>query len=123
MPKFDPERVELFFELFEKIAKQRDWPEHEWVTIIQGSLTGKAQEAYVVLDIAQMADHGTVREAVLKGYELVPEAYRQQFRTERIQPGQTYLDFARQQEAAFDKWLRASTVYDFKGLRELIDLE
>lgn len=117
VPKFDPERVKLFFELFKKIAKQRDWPEHKWVTLIQGSLTRKAQEAYVALDIAQMVDYGTVREAVPKAYELVPESYRQHFRTERIQPGQTYLDFARQQEVAFDKWLRASTVYDFKGLR------
>lgn len=44
VPRFDPEKVELFFEMFEKIAKQRSWPEEEWATLIQGSLTGKAQE-------------------------------------------------------------------------------
>lgn len=60
---------------------------------------------------------------MLRAYELVPEAYRQQFRTDRVQPGQIYLNFARQQDTAFDKWLRASKVHDFKELRELMVLE
>lgn len=123
VPRFDPDKVEVFFEMFEKIAIQREWPKEEWVTLLQGSLTGKAQEAYVALDLGQIEDYDVVRQAVLKAYELVPEAYRQRFRTERVKPGQTYLDFARQQEAAFDKWLRASEVYDLKELRELIVLE
>ena len=33
------------------------------------------------------------------------------------------MDFARHQEAAFDKWVRASEVYDFIELRELMVLE
>lgn len=109
--------------MFEKIAVQRAWPKEDWVTLIQGSLTGKAQEAYVALDLAQSDSYDIVRQAVLKAYELVLEAYRQWFRTERLQSGQTYLDFARQQEAAFDNWLRASEVFTFKELRELIVLE
>lgn len=46
--------------MFEKIAVQRDWPKKEWVTLIQGSLTGKAQEAYVALDLSQIDDYGVV---------------------------------------------------------------
>ena len=123
VPKFEPDNCELFFEMFEKIALPRQWPKEEWVTLIQGSLTGKAQAAYVALDLSQLGDYDLVRQMVLKAYELVPEAYRQSFRTEKVKPGQTYLDFARQQEAMFDKWLRASDVYDFKQLRELMVLE
>lgn len=33
-----------------------------------------------------------VQQAVLKAYELVPEVGRQQYQTETIQPGQTYLN-------------------------------
>ena len=123
VPKFEPDNCELFFEMFEEIALPRQWPKEEWVTLIQGSLTGKAQAAYVALDLSQLGDYDLVRQTVLKAYELVPEAYRQSFRTEKVKPGQTYLDFARQQEAMFDKWLRASDVYDFKQLRELMVLE
>ncbi|KAK0144590.1 Retrovirus-related Pol polyprotein from transposon 412 [Merluccius polli] len=109
--------------MFEKIALPRQWPKEEWVTLIRGSLIGKAQAAYVALDLSQIGDYDLVHQTVLKAYELVPEAYRQSFRTEKVKPGQTYLYFARQQEAAFDKWLRASDVYDFKQLRELMVLE
>ncbi len=123
VPKFDSEKVESFFDMFEKIATQRVWPKEHWVTLIQDSLTGKAQEAYVALDLEDSDDYDEVHQAVLKAYELVPEAYRQQFRSEKIRSGQTYVDFARQQEAAFDKWLRASEVYNFNELRELMVLE
>ncbi len=85
MPRFDPETVELFFEMFKEIAVQRDWPKVEWVALMQGSLTGKAPEAYAALDLSQSHDYDTVRQALLKAYELVSEAYRQRFRTERIQ--------------------------------------
>lgn len=44
----------------------------------------------------------------LIAFELVPEAYRQQFQTEKLKAGQTYRDLAKQQELLFDDWLRAS---------------
>ena len=123
VPRFDSGKVESFFEMFEKIARQREWPQNQWVTLIQSSLTGKAQEAYLALSPQDSEDYDKVRQAVLKVFELVPEAYRQQFRSERPRPGQTYMDFARQQEAAFDKWVRASEVYGVQQLRELMILE
>ncbi len=60
------------------------------MTLIQGSLKGKAQEAHVTLDLNQIEDYDVVQQAVLKTYELVPEAYRQRFRTEKLHQGQTY---------------------------------
>lgn len=67
------------------------------MTLIHSSLTGKAREAYVDKDFSQSGDHDTVRQAVLKADEVVPEAYRQWF--SRIQLGQTFLDFAQQQSS------------------------
>lgn len=64
--------MELFFKMFEKIAIQQAWPKKEWVTLIQGSITGKAQEAYVALDCSEIGSYGVVRQAVLKAYMLVP---------------------------------------------------
>lgn len=76
--------------MFEKIAGQRHWPKEEWVALIQSSFTGKAQEAYVAMDLDDATDYDLVRRAVLNVYELVPEAYRQRFRTVRVHLGQTY---------------------------------
>ncbi|KAL2081327.1 hypothetical protein ACEWY4_023180 [Coilia grayii] len=123
MPRFCPESPDVFFEAFERIATEREWPVEEWVTLIRRELTGKGQEAYTSLAFGDSCEYETVKRAVLRAYDLVPEAYRQQFRHAKLSPGQSYVDFARQQELTFDKWLRASEVYTFQDLRKLIILE
>ena len=65
-----------------------------------------------------------MRQAILKAYELVPEAYRQKFRNSAKQDSQTYIEFARQKEALFDRWCAAKTVEkDFNKLRQLMLVE
>ena len=41
---------------------------------------GKAREIYTQLSLEQSSNYDKVKELILKGYELVPEAYRQKFR-------------------------------------------
>ena len=50
--------------------------------LLQSVLVGKAREIYIQLDVEQAANYN-VEELILKGYELVPEAYHQKFRTLR----------------------------------------
>jgi len=45
-----------------------------------------------------------VKQVVLKAYELVPEAYRQNYRKCRKDEKQTFTEFARTKEALFDRW-------------------
>lgn len=66
----------MFFEAFERIEVEIKWPQEKWTLLIQGSLEGKAQEAYAAL---AALDFEVVKKNVLAAYELVPEAYRQQF--------------------------------------------
>lgn len=47
MPKFSADQVDVFFDTFERIARERQWPKEEWVTLVSREFTGKAQEAYV----------------------------------------------------------------------------
>lgn len=109
-PKFTPEKADTFFDMFEKIARQCGWAEEHWVALIQSLLTGKAQ-AYIMLNIEDSEDFNCVREAVLKQYALVSEAYRQRFRSDRIKVGQSYVEFAKQQAVSFERWLKASEAY------------
>ena len=44
-----------------------------------------------------------VKAVVLKAYELVPEAYRQKFRSTTKRENQTYVEFAREKETLFNK--------------------
>lgn len=57
-------------------------------------LTGKAQQVFSVLSSADCGKYSVVETAVLKTYELVPEAYRLRFRGWRRGDG-SHLEFMR----------------------------
>lgn len=64
-----------------------------------------------------------VKQAVLKAYELVPEAYRQKFRGVRRQDRETYVEFAPELSTLFGHWRLASEVKTFEQLCELVLVE
>lgn len=77
MPRFYPEQVDVFFDAFERVATERDWPREDWVTLVRREFTGKTQEAYIALSAVDATEYDLVKKAVLRAFELVPEAYRQ----------------------------------------------
>lgn len=81
VPKFDEGDPNKFFSLFERIANTRNWPDSERVVMLQSVFTGKAQAAYSTRSERDSKSYRIVKEAVLKAYELVPEAYRHRFRS------------------------------------------
>lgn len=76
------------------MADARGWPDGDRTLMLQCVFTGKAQEAYSALSPGDSMDYAKVRAAVLKAYELVPEAYRQRFRGWRKGDRQTHVEFA-----------------------------
>ena len=85
---------------------------------------GKAREIYSSLSIEQCQNYDAFKKAVLKAYELVPEAYLQKFRSAKKESNQTHVEFARVQEQMFDRWLSSKNVNgDFKQLRQLVLIE
>ena len=82
-------------------------------------MTGKAQRAVAALDYWLGLDYDSLRKAVLEAYGSVPEAYRLRFRELRRQPGETYLDFWRNQEMAIDRWRNSWEAFDYSELRAL----
>ena len=123
VPRFNEKEVSKFFESFEKVASQLKWPKDYWAIMLQAVLTGKAQVAYSSMSAEESASYDKVKQAILKAYELVPEAYRQKFRDLRKIQGQTYMDFAKQKERLFEEWCKSKDVSEFDSLRELLLLE
>ncbi len=123
LPKFNERDPETFFSLFERVAETRKWPESAQTLMLQCALTGRAQEAYSSLSFTDSQNYLSVKFAVLKAYELVPEAYRQRFRTWRKAEKQTHLEFARDLTAHFTHWCSALNVDCFQDLCDLIVLE
>ena len=92
-----------YFVHFEKIANSLEWPQEVWPLLLQSVLTRKAREIYSALPVERSSQYMEVRQAILKAYELVPEAYRQKFRSCVKQESQTYVEFTREKEALFDR--------------------
>ena len=96
VPPFQEKEVDKYFAHFEKVADGLNWPKEEsWVLLLQSVLVGKAQEIYGSLSVEQSSDYEHVKEAILKAYELVPEAYRQKLRNYLKYDGKTHVEFAR----------------------------
>ena len=80
------------------------WPRECWSMLLQTVLTGKAQRAYATLPTENCPDYELVKAAILKIFELVPEAYRQRFRMQRKKENQSYVEFLREKANALEKW-------------------
>ena len=76
VPPFQEKEVDKYFLHFEKVAENLNWPKEHWTLLLQSVLIGKAREIYTQLGVEQSHHYETVKELILKGYELVPEAYR-----------------------------------------------
>ena len=121
VPKFEEANVDGYFAHFERTALNLGWPKECWSMLLQTVLTGKAQRAYATLPTENCADYDLVKAAVLKSFELVPEAYRQKFRTQRKTENQSYVEFLRKKENALDKWCDSKRIdRDAEKLRQLI---
>ncbi len=123
LPKFNEHDPDVFFSLFETMSEERNWSRSIRIVMLQTVITGKAQETYAALTMEDRKDYEKVKVAILKAYELVPEAYRQRFRSWRKGDRQTHSEVVRDLVSYFDRWCVASAVDDFEKLRDLVILE
>lgn len=91
--------------------------------LLQYKIQGKAQEVVSSLPLADSLQYDIVKEAMLRAYKLVREAYQQRFRGHRKSPSLTNVAFAREKGTLFDRWCSACKVTDYAVLRELVLVE
>ena len=103
VPKFEEANVDEYSAYFEQTALNLGWPRECWSMLLQTVLTGKAQRAYATLPTENCADYELVKAAILKSFELIPEAYRQRFRMQRKKENQSYVEFLQEKENALEK--------------------
>ena len=124
VPPFQEKEVDKYFLHFEKVAENLKWPKEHWTLLLQSVVIDKAREIYTQLPLDQSSDYDTVKNLILKAYELVPEAYRQKFRNCRKEHDQTHVEFARTKEQLFDRWCSSKDVKsDHAKLRQLMLVE
>lgn len=123
LPKFDEKDPDTFFALFEWVAGIRGWSDAHQTLMLQCIFTGRAQRAFSALSSVDSASYGKVKAAVLKAYELVPEAYRQKFRNWKRRDQQTHVEFVQDILTHFNRWCSGSSVESYDDLCDLIVLE
>ena len=123
VPQFNESDIDKYFLHFEKVAETCKWPKDIWTMLLQSVLVGKAQEIYAALTLEQSSDYAVVKEAILKAYELVPEAYRQKFRYCKGKEGQTFVEYVRVKEILFNRWCSSQNVTSLDDFKQLILLE
>ncbi|XP_072928239.1 uncharacterized protein [Hemitrygon akajei] len=124
VPPFEEMDVDKFFLHFEKVAVNQNWPKGKWAVLLQSVLRGKAQQAYSALSMDESKDYEEVKRAVLRSYELVPEAYQQKFQNLRKPWNHTYLEFAREMQMNCERWCASKGVVgDYDKLLQLILME
>ena len=124
VPTFQEKEVDKYFAHFEKVADSLNWPKESWVLLLQSVLVGKAQYIYGSLSVEQSSNYEHVKEAILKAYKLVPEAYRQKFRNHLKYDSKTHVEFAREKENLFNRWFHSKEIGQyFKKLKQMVLLE
>ena len=124
VPPFIEKDVDKYFLLFEKVAKDLNWPLDKYTILLQSALKGKASETYTALSPEQTCDYQFVKESILKAYQLIPEAYRQKFRNHKKDNDKTHVEFGREKERLLDRWCDSEEIRkDYERLRQMILLE
>ncbi|XP_076035999.1 uncharacterized protein LOC143021962 [Oratosquilla oratoria] len=124
VPKFNEDEPDRFFALFEKMAHLNGWPLDRWTQLVYRSFTGKALGVFSALSEEQVKDYYMVKSTVLTSYQLVPEAYRQQFRNLKKGGKETYVEYFRRKQALFQRWMESESAHQSHDkLAELILLE
>ena len=124
VPPFQEREVDKYFLHFEKVAKNCAWPKEYWTMLLQSVLIGKARDIYSELSVELSGDYDTVKELMLKGFELVPEAYRQKFRNLESNRSKTYVQFVQEKEQLVYRWrLSENADKEHKRSGELMLLE
>ena len=124
VPPFQEKEVDKYFLHFEKVAENLNWPKEHWTLLLQSVLIGKAREIYTQLAVEQSHHYETVKELILKGYKLVPEAYMQKFRNCKKDSNHTHVEFARNKEQLFDGWCCSKKIHqNYDKLRQLMLVE
>ncbi|WP_353803955.1 hypothetical protein, partial [Acinetobacter baumannii] len=115
------EGLDLYLTRFERLATEYKLDPTHWSFKLSQGLRGKAYDIYSKLPTDRVTDYHKVKEALLTGFELTGECYRQKFRTNRRVKGESYAQFADRLSTTLDKWIsQSATAKTYDGLTELL---
>ena len=113
----DEDNIESYLTTFERIMAANEVNKERWSFQLAPHLTGKAQQAYAALPTDEAKNYDTLKEAILRRYDINEETYRQQFRKLRPKEGEPPQELITRVKDLATRWARESKTRD-----ELLDL-
>ena len=107
--------VEAYLTTFERLMTVHRVEQTLWVVHLAPQLAGRAQQAYAALTADVAGDYESVKQAILRRYDISPETYRQRFRAARRKEQEAYSELATRLEDLAKKWLHCRRRQDSLG--------
>ena len=114
------ENMESYLTTFERIMAANEVSRERWSFQLAPQLTGKAQQAYAALPPPPPEDaknYDSVKEAIVRWYDINEETYCQRFRKLRPREGESPQELITRLKDLATRWARES-----KSRDELLDL-
>ena len=111
LPVFqDKDDITSYLIRFERIAGLLRIDRNSYAVRLGTLLTGRALRIFAALSPEITDDYDSLKKALLTGFNKTPDTYREEFRSMRIGPNETYQQFAIQLGRALDFWLESRQV-------------
>ena len=100
--------IESYLTTFERIMAANEVRRERWSYQLAPYLTGRAQQAYAALPPEDAKEYDTVKEAILRRYDINDETYRQRFRGLRPKEGESPQEIITGLRDLATRWSRES---------------
>jgi len=113
--------LDSYLNRFERFAKSNKWEKTEWATSLSALLTGRALDVYSRLSETSASDYDTLKEALLKRYELTESGFRNRFKNSKPDQGESPEQFFIRLGNYLTRWIELSGIdKDYDSLCDLL---
>ena len=126
LPTFVDRKDDLdsYLNRFERFAKSNGWNKATWSSSLSALLTGRALDVYSRLSDTDALDYDSLKEALLKRYELTESGFRQWFRNSKPEIGESPEQFITRLRNYLQRRIELSgTDQTFYGVCDLLTQE
>ena len=123
LPAFVDHKDDLdsYLNRFERFARSNKWEKTVWATSLSALLTGRALDVYSRLPETSASDYDTLKEALLKRYELTENGFRNRFKTSKPEHGESPEQFFIRLGNYLTRWIELSGINkDYDSLCDLL---
>src|SRR5215469_11906778 len=116
----EKDKIDIYLEKFERIAKESNWDENLWTGKLAPSLTARANDVYVNLNEEDSKNYEKLKEALLKKYNLTENGYKKKFKESKPEDDEDTAQYIERIGTYLDKWIHLLKVEKiFEVVKEL----